>query len=637
MKELQIPIAYDLDSGELFNVEKELHNKDLIYRAQRLYNTEDWDEEEYIMKEQFFPRFNIKKLCCYECEQFLELAVSSNGRAFLRHKIGSDDCEFKNSTPKENKLIIQTYKSKESSEHYNLKCKLGRTLKETTDVSNIIVDSKFLYSKWGKRKPDVLCEFRNVVFVFEFQITEISLRYIINRTKFYKKTLFNNKPIFLIWILDQNNITEVKNEVDGKIELKQSSMAKRIKYLGDHQNFFSYTDTSHDYVKLTCHFKKVFIHDYTLNIHSKWTDKIIELPSLKLNYQNRIAYFYHFENEKQDLRPEQQSRINERKLNELKKEQEYQEQLKRENEERKLLEERKSQFRKMQKTIAKAKKILSSLSFTIKSHLDKAADQEDKIQDVSNINIDKILEIREQQSLLSAFLLNIPLDFFTGIKKLLEEYNLYELIQTITKYQNRPQYLKAMNERKRINKLKTILDNNKIYYEVDNHLFNYLFTKEEYSRKIFYYEKKDKEDLFGITIKLKSYYDKGGNSEYIYLYEFAEEIVQYQEEIDTMERVIRMATDNLEEQKKHLKHALVISLQNFSVTYIDQKKSLDDRNEFLQTLYWKYLELFEKNIPSSFCCHYAPSCSRCNYNQDYDKCVCYTGESIDFCQDFQVV
>ncbi len=73
-KELQIPIAYDFKSGELFNVSAELCSKDLIYLAQRLYNTDNWDEEEWIIKERFFPKFNVKELCCYECDQFLELA-----------------------------------------------------------------------------------------------------------------------------------------------------------------------------------------------------------------------------------------------------------------------------------------------------------------------------------------------------------------------------------------------------------------------------------------------------------------------------------------------------------------------------------------------------------------------------------
>ena len=189
-KELQIPIAYDQETGELFDVAKELHNNDLIYQAQKLYNTDYWDAEEYFIKEQLFPNFNIKALCCYECEQVLELAVSSNNRPFLRHKIGSLECDFKNSTPKENKLITQTYQSKESKEHYNLKHKFGQALQLTKDVSNVIVDSKFLFSEWGKRKPDVLCEFKDVVFVFEFQITEISLRDIISRSKFYKKSTY---------------------------------------------------------------------------------------------------------------------------------------------------------------------------------------------------------------------------------------------------------------------------------------------------------------------------------------------------------------------------------------------------------------------------------------------------------------
>lgn len=636
-KELQIPIAYDFKSGELFNVSAELCSKDLIYLAQRLYNTDNWDEEEWIIKERFFPKFNVKELCCYECDQFLELAVSANSRAFLRHKSGSNECDFKNSTSKENQLIRKTYLSKESLEHFNLKHKFGEALKATKDVSSIIVDSKFLFSAWGKRKPDVLCEFKDVVFVFEFQITDISLRYVISRSKFYKKTKYNNKPIFLIWMLNERNIQDVKNEIDGKSKLLQSSLAKRIKYLGKHQNFFSYTNLSHEYVKLTCHFKKAFVHTSTIDIHAKWTECLVELPSLKLDYDNREAYIYHFEKEKEALTPSVNLLKEERRRKMIIANQIYQESLKKEEELQKTQEALNEQFTKMRRTLLKATKLLDKLSFSVKAEMDKGVAQEDKISEISKINVAKIIENRESNHSPYYYVLGISRELYTFIEELLVEYNLYQLRQKILEFKNRPQYVKAQKKLDFIKKLKTLEENNRIFYEVNNTDSSDLFHKEQYARKLYYYERKDREYLFGITIKPKSYYDIGNNPEFIYLYEFTEELEEANDEVETIERIIKMATKNLSEQKEYLHNALIKSLDEYTLQQSDLKKKSDERCEFLQELFWKYLDQFRNNIPSFFCRYYYVDNKLCTQNDSYSECICHGATEVDFCPYFEPI
>ena len=74
-------------------------------------------------------------------------------------------------------------------------------MKSIPNIYTVIIDNKFIIKENGKRKPDVYCKFQDKELVFEIQLSDLSLNYILNRYEFYRRN-----GIYLIWILDKFDI-----------------------------------------------------------------------------------------------------------------------------------------------------------------------------------------------------------------------------------------------------------------------------------------------------------------------------------------------------------------------------------------------------------------------------------------------
>src|SRR5690606_663893 len=122
----------------------------------------------------------------------------------------------------------------------------------------------------------VYCRYFEKEVVFEIQLSQLSLGYILRRHSFYRK-----HGIYLFWILDIDN--------PGV----QSQMERDIKYLSHHQNLFSLNETSDDPLKFTCAFKAPYIHDND-SVRDKWLRKSIELHEFTFDNDLTQAYYFNY-------------------------------------------------------------------------------------------------------------------------------------------------------------------------------------------------------------------------------------------------------------------------------------------------------------------------------------------------------
>ena len=260
--ERSIKIAFDKISGEILDADELLAKPKDAFEIRRKYHKKELD------------------LSCCECEQDLTISGSKYDRLHFKHKPRHSDCILSSSnlTQKDLDCITKILKLKESERHKELKNKIGELLKTIPDVdiNSISIDNKCIIRDNGKRRPDVYCKFKDKEIVFEIQLSQLSLSYILSRYEFYKE-----QGIYLIWILDNFDIHN------------QGTLERDIKYLSKYENFFKLDENDTETLKLECEYKYPFLtEDNRLLI--KWLKKSVTLNQIKFDNENFQIYYYNF-------------------------------------------------------------------------------------------------------------------------------------------------------------------------------------------------------------------------------------------------------------------------------------------------------------------------------------------------------
>lgn len=256
-----IKIAFDKTSGEILDADE-------IF---------DITKDAFQIRKKYHEK-NLMLSCC-ECEQDLMVSGSKYDRLHFKHKPGHDYCTLADGklTPQEHERYTEILKSKESNRHKELKNKIGELLRSVPniDIDTISIDNKFIVKENGKRKPDVYCKFHDKEIVFEIQLSDLSLGYILSRYEFYK-----SHGMYLIWILDNFDIHN------------QGTLERDIKYLTRYENFFKLDEDSETF-KLECEYKFPFLTDDN-RLLTKWLKKSVSLNELKFDSEVFQAFFYDF-------------------------------------------------------------------------------------------------------------------------------------------------------------------------------------------------------------------------------------------------------------------------------------------------------------------------------------------------------
>lgn len=226
-----------------------------------------------------------KSYSCPECGQRLVIATSSRDRLFFRHLPNSDFCELKD-TGLSDELREDQYGvlyDRESDRHKELKHHIAVALSTTggVEVSSIVEDTQFIIKGNERRRPDVYCRYMGKELVFEIQLSQLSLSYILRRYSFYR-----THGIYLFWILDIEN---------PRI---QTQMERDIKHLFPHQNLFSLDKALGEFLILSCAYKPSYIFNNE-SVREKWLRKSVQLHQLTFDPTMMQAYYLHYEHEKQ--------------------------------------------------------------------------------------------------------------------------------------------------------------------------------------------------------------------------------------------------------------------------------------------------------------------------------------------------
>jgi len=283
--ERSIKIAFDKTSGEILEADEVFNIKTDAFEIRKKYHEK-----------------NLILSCC-ECEQELMVSGSKYDRLHFKHKPGHSYCILADGqlTPQEHERFAEILKAKESDRHKELKNKIGEQLKlvKDVDLDSIVIDDKFIIKENGKRRPDVYCKFQNKEIVFEIQLSDLSLGYILSRYEFYKE-----HGIYLIWILDNFD------------KSNQGTLERDIKYLTKYHNFFKLDEQSETF-KLECEYKYPFLTDDN-KLLTKWLKKSVSLN--ELNYDNEVfqAYYYNFGDNKTKAETLQKKKAEEIKEDERK-------------------------------------------------------------------------------------------------------------------------------------------------------------------------------------------------------------------------------------------------------------------------------------------------------------------------------
>lgn len=256
-----IKIAFDKTSGEILDADEVFDIAKDAFEIRKKYHEK-----------------NLILSCC-ECEQDLMVSDSKYDRLHFKHKPGHSYCILADGklSPHDHEKITAILKAKESDRHKELKNKIGELLKNVSgvDVSTIQIDNKFIIKGNEKRKPDVYCKFQDKELVFEIQLSDLSLGYILSRYDFYKK-----HGMYLIWILDNFDIHN------------QGTLERDIKYLTKYENFFKLDEKS-ETLKLECEYKFPFLTDDN-KLLTKWLKKSVALNELKFDSEVHQAFYYNF-------------------------------------------------------------------------------------------------------------------------------------------------------------------------------------------------------------------------------------------------------------------------------------------------------------------------------------------------------
>ncbi|MCT3802672.1 MULTISPECIES: DUF6035 family protein [Elizabethkingia] len=218
---------------------------------------------------------------CVECGEKLIISSSKYQNIHFKHSESAIPCILKeNLTSEEIDIFSRISYAKESDRHIYLKNSISEKLLITKGISNLRVDDHFIYDGYNKRRPDIYCEFLGKKIVFEIQLSQLSQKYILSRYDFYKK-----KGIYLIWLLDDLNILE-----------GTSQMARDIKYLSTHQNYFRFDENSDDF-SLECKYKST--HLSLINkFYDRWNTVSIGIDRLNFDIANNEVFFYDFGKQK---------------------------------------------------------------------------------------------------------------------------------------------------------------------------------------------------------------------------------------------------------------------------------------------------------------------------------------------------
>lgn len=281
-----IKIAFDKTSGEILDADE-------IF---------DITKDAFQIRKKYHEK-NLMLSCC-ECEQDLMVSGSKYDRLHFKHKPGHDYCTLADGklTPQEHERYTEILKSKESDRHKELKNKIGELLRSVPniDIDTISIDNKFIVKENGKRKPDVYCKFHDKEIVFEIQLSDLPLGYILSRYEFYK-----SHGMYLIWILDNFDIHN------------QGTLERDIKYLTRYENFFKLDEDSESF-KLECEYKFPFLTDDN-RLLTKWLKKSVSLNELKFDSEVFQAFFYDFGDNKTKAETLQKQKAEEIKESERKK------------------------------------------------------------------------------------------------------------------------------------------------------------------------------------------------------------------------------------------------------------------------------------------------------------------------------
>jgi len=273
-----IKIAFDKTSGEILEADEVFDIKTDAFEIRKKYHEK-----------------NLILSCC-ECEQDLMVSGSKYDRLHFKHKPGHGYCILADGklTPQEHEQFTEILKAKESDRHKELKNKIGELLKsfKGIDLDSIAIDDKFIIKENGKRRPDVYCKFQDKEIVFEIQLSDLSLGYILSRYDFYKE-----HGIYLIWILDNFDIHN------------QGTLERDIKYLTKYHNFFKLDEQSETF-KLECEYKYPFLTDDN-KLLTKWLKKSVSLNELKYDNEVFQSYYYNFGDHKSNTETLQKKKAEE--------------------------------------------------------------------------------------------------------------------------------------------------------------------------------------------------------------------------------------------------------------------------------------------------------------------------------------
>jgi competence CoiA-like predicted nuclease len=201
----------------------------------------------------------------------------------------------------EHEKFTEIFKSKESDRHKQLKNKIGKLLHKVAgvDKASIAIDNKFIIRGNEKRRPDVYCEYYDKELVFEIQLSDLSLGYILSRYEFYRK-----HGIYLIWILDNFDIHN------------QGTLERDIKYLTKYENFFK-LDENAETLRFECEYKFLFLTAYN-KLLTKWLKKSVSLSQINFDNEIHQIYYYNFGDNKANMEIEQRKRIVRQRLSDAK-------------------------------------------------------------------------------------------------------------------------------------------------------------------------------------------------------------------------------------------------------------------------------------------------------------------------------
>lgn len=210
---------------------------------------------------------------CICCERALTVSYMPNELGYktfyFKHKNTDEECDLlicKNNLEKEE--LEQIYSAPESPKHKYIKNFLRENFLKNPEIEILSFDDKFILDCYKKRKPDIFIFYKGKEIVFEVQVSNLSLKYINARTKFY-----NEKKIYVIWLLDGFSQSE--------------NFLRNIKYINKNQNIFSFSDNQSKL--FICKYKVPYIYEGT-TVREKY--KIEEIRFEDLTFDNDFEVFY---------------------------------------------------------------------------------------------------------------------------------------------------------------------------------------------------------------------------------------------------------------------------------------------------------------------------------------------------------